>query len=283
LVQGTDGNFYGTTTSGGAHSSGTVFKITPAGAYTLLYSFAGGSDGQYPYAGLVQGTDGNFYGTTRNGGTHNDDGTVFKITSTGTESVLWSFGSGSDGQSPQAGLVQGTDGNFYGTTRSGGANGDGTVFKITPAGAESLLWSFGSGSDGQNPDAGLVQGTDGNFYGTTYNGGAHSAGTVFKITSSGTETVLYSFGGGSDGAYPYAGLIQGADGNFYGTTPSGGANSRGTVFKITPAGSESVVHSFTGGGGGQNSLAGLVQGTDGNFYGTTNAGGAHSDGEVFKF
>jgi uncharacterized repeat protein (TIGR03803 family) len=149
-----------------------------------------------------------------------------------TDSVLYSFAGGTDGLGPEGGLVQGTDGNFYGTTSSGGAHSHGTVFKITPAGLETVLHSFAGGSDGQRPTAGLVQGTDGNFYGTTYFGGADNEGTVFKITPAGVETVLYSFAGGSDGKYPDAGLVQGTDGNFYGTTGNGGAHSAGTVFKF---------------------------------------------------
>jgi uncharacterized repeat protein (TIGR03803 family) len=281
LIQGTDGNLYGTSTIGGAYGEGTVFKITPAGAQTVLWSFGNGSDGQEPYAGLIQGTDGNFYGTTYLGGAHSA-GTVFKITPTGVETVLYSFGTGSDGQNPEAALVQGTDGNFYGTSTIGGAYGEGTVFKITAAGAETVLWSFGNGSDGKNPEAGLVQGTDGNFYGTTFAGGAYGEGTVFKITAAGAETVLWSFGNGNDGQEPYAGLIQGTDGNFYGTTVQGGASSDGTTFKITPAGVETVLWSFGGGNDGQEPYAGLIQGTDGNFYGTTVQGGANSYGTIFK-
>jgi uncharacterized repeat protein (TIGR03803 family) len=145
--------------------------------------------------------------------------------------VLWSFGGGNDGQEPYAGLIQGTDGNFYGTTVQGGASSDGTTFKITPAGVETVLWSFGGGNDGQEPYAGLIQGTDGNFYGTTVQGGANSYGTIFKITPAGVETVLYSFEPGSDAEFPTAALIQGTDGHFYGTTYEGGANGDGTVFK----------------------------------------------------
>ncbi len=183
LVQGSDGNFYGTTEFGGANNgNGTVFKITPRGTLTSLYSFAG-SDGANPHAGLVQGSDGNFYGTTEFGGTGqcaNRCGTVFKITPSGTLTTLYDF-AGSDGFKPQAGLVQGSDGNFYGTTTGGGANnGKGTVFKITPSGTLTTLYSF-AGSDGAFPQAGLVQGSDGNFYGTTAGGGANFAGTVFRL------------------------------------------------------------------------------------------------------
>jgi uncharacterized repeat protein (TIGR03803 family) len=268
-----------------------VFKITSAGVETVLYSFGGGTDGAVPSAGLLQATDGNFYGTTTSGGA--GFGTVFKITPAGAETVLYSFGGGTDGAAPQAGLIQSTDGNFYGSTLSGGANNVGTVFKITLAGTETVLYSFGSGgNDGQSPYGVLVQGTDGNFYGTTITGGTAGAGTVFKVTPAGVETVLWSFGYvAGDGSNPYAGLIRGVDGDFYGTASTGGANNDGTIFKITLAGVETVLYSFTGGSDGKFPYGGLIQGTDGNFYGTTEFGGPNGggfgantgDGTVFKY
>jgi uncharacterized repeat protein (TIGR03803 family) len=158
--------------------------------------------------------------------------TVMLTVTAQVQSVLYSFTGGTDGQYPQAGLIQGADGNFYGTTSSGGTNNVGTVFKLTPAGAVTVLYSFSGGTDGANPQAGLIQGADGNFYGTTEDGGTNNYGTVFKITPAGAETVLYLFSGATDGANPLAGLIQGADGNFYGTAVQGGANGDGTVFKF---------------------------------------------------
>ena len=285
LIQGADGNFYGTTVDGGANGAGTVFRITPAGIETVLWSFGSVSDGGYPLAGLIQGADGNFYGTTTGGGAnYNNNGTIFKITPAGVETMLYSFASAAgDGADPQASLIQGADGNFYGTTYQGGTNNFGTVFQITPAGVETVLWSFGSGSDGLLPYAGLIQGADGNFYGTTVAGGANNFGTVFQITPAGVETVLYSFGSAGDGEYLYAGLIQAADGNFYGTTYLGGTSGAGTIFQITPAGVETVLYSFGSAGEGSNPQAGLIQGTDGNFYGTTPGGGANIFGTVFKF
>ena len=280
LIQGSDGNFYGTTISGGANNQGTVFKITPSGTETVLYSFAGGgSDGAHPYAGLIQGSDGNFYGTTANGGL-GSQGTVFKITPSGTETVLHFFAGGnSDGATPTAGLVQGSDGNFYGTTVSGGPQNYGTVFKITPSGTETLLSGFTAPI---RPSGALIQGSDGNFYGAAI-GDGDGGGLVFRITPSGSYTALYVFeGGSSDGAYPM-GLIQGSDGNFYGTTNQGGASTYGTVFKLTPSGTETVLHFFAGGNSdGVNPNAGLVQGSDGTLYGTTGEGGANGDGTVFK-
>jgi uncharacterized repeat protein (TIGR03803 family) len=300
LTLATDGNFYGTTFSGGAHGQyGTVYKITPNGILTTLYSFCAQTncaDGAYPYAAVVQATDGNFYGTTYIGGAHGQYGTVFKITANGVFSTLYSFCAQTncaDGANPAAGLVQGTDGNFYGTTTANGSNNAGTVFKITSNGTLSTLYNFCSKAncaDGSTPYAGLVLATDGNFYGTTQSGGgANNIGTVFKITPMGMLTTLYSFCSQmhcADGSYPDAGLVQGTDGNFYGTTSSGGANGYGTVFKITPMGALTTLHSFctlTNCADGFMPIAGLLQGADGNFYGTTYEGGnSASAGTLFK-
>jgi uncharacterized repeat protein (TIGR03803 family) len=288
LVQATDGNIYGTTAVGGANSEGTIFKVTSGGTLTTLYSFCAQTnctDGSDPVGGLVQAADGNFYGTTYHGGTNNF-GTVFKITSGGKLTTLHSFDS-TDGMGPQTGVGQGTDGNFYGTTQGGGRTGDGTVFKITPGGTLTTLHSFGLTNDGIAP-LGLIQATDGNFYGTTQGGGANSEGTIFKITSGGTLTTLYSFCAQSncaDGSQPFAGLVQATDGNFYGTTQGGGANSEGTIFKITSGGTLTALYSFcaqTNCADGSQPFAGLVQATDGNFYGTTYAGGVNNFGTVFS-
>jgi uncharacterized repeat protein (TIGR03803 family) len=241
LVQATDGDFYGTTSYGGDSNScasgcGTVFKMTAGGVLTTLHSFDS-TDGRYPNGGLVQGGDGNFYGTTFNEGSHNDCaggrcGTVFKITPNGTLTTLHDF-VGSDGENPEAGLVQGSDGNFYGTTYGGGTYKFlyGTVFKITAGGTLTTLHSF-VGTDGENPKAGLVQGSDGNFYGTTSYGGRHGGGAVFKMTADGALTTLHSFDG-SDGDTPFGGLVQATNGLFYGTTSSGGARHDGTVFSVS--------------------------------------------------
>ena len=218
-MQAGDGNFYGTTEWGGAYGLGTVFKISPGGTLTTLYSFCAGglscADGSLPTAGLVQAADGNLYGTTAEGGA-NTDGTVFKITPGGSLTTLHSF-EGNDGGLPEAALVQATDGNLYGTTSWGGSGGYGTVYKITLGGTLTTLHSFsGYPTDGGDPYAALVQATDGNLYGTTWRGGSYDEGTIFKITPTGTLTTLHSFDG-TDGSFVQAGLVQASDGNFYGT------------------------------------------------------------------
>ena len=285
LIQGRDGNFYGTTSAGGANARGTVFKLTAAGKLTTLYSFCGKAncaDGAYPEAGVIEGRDGNLYGITAGGGVPNPNlvkdgpGTVFRISPAGSLTTLYSFTGGADGASSGTGLIQGSDGNFYGTTDSDG-DSSGTLFKITPSGQLTSLHWFAAGV---HPNV-LAQGRNGNFYGTTSAIG--DSGTVFKMTPSGTFSTLYSFSGGmdsggTDGASPLAGLVQGRDGNFYGTTAAGGANQAydsrdgaGTVFKITPSGSLTFFYSFCSkdkcaDGAHPN---GLIQGRDGNFYGTT--------------
>jgi uncharacterized repeat protein (TIGR03803 family) len=296
LLQATDGNLYGTANDGGANGGGTVFRLTPDGKLTSFYSFCSQSDctdGQYPVAALIQAADGNFYGTTLAGGTYGN-GTVFTITPSGALTTLHSFDA-TDGANPTAALVQATDGNFYGTTSTSGTSGYGTVFKITPSGALTTLHSFNS-VDGANPWATLIQAIDGNLYGTTSGcgpAGSHSCasegyGTIFKITPSGTLTTLYSFCSQTDcldGANPYAGLVQASDGNLYGTTAFYGADGRGTIFKITPSGSLSTLHSFCSESNckdGANPESALIQATDGSFYGTTVFGGADEGGDCLQ-
>jgi uncharacterized repeat protein (TIGR03803 family) len=311
LVQGTDGYLYGTTYGGGDHrrNFGTVFKMTPAGTLTTLYDFAPSSENHTPYSGLVQATDGYFYGTTYAGGSDRTDcsayqgcGTVFKITPSGTLVTLYDFCSQItseclDGDDPFAGLIQATDGDLYGTTEGGGVNGKGTIFKITLGGTLTTLYSFCSQAgctDGAGPVGGLVQATNGDFYGTTGSGGANPGtygtgdGTVFKITPGGTLVTLYSFCSQSactDGDGPLAGLIEAGSGDFYGTTTYGGANGQGTVFKITQGGTLTTLYSFCSQAectDGENPHSALVEAA-GNLYGTTEGGGGvNVGGTIFK-
>jgi uncharacterized repeat protein (TIGR03803 family) len=301
LVQGRDGNLYGTTYEGGLYGWGTVFRLTPTGKLTTLYNFCAQTDcldGAQPLAGLVLATDGNFYGTTTYGGGggcssygYNGCGTVFKITPGGTLTTLHTFaGYPTDGVNPRYGsLVQGTDGSLYGTTEYGGANlgygtvGSGTVFRITQSGAVTTLYSFCAlteCTDGDVPGGGLVQSTDGSFYGTTSLGGNNSRGTVFKITPAAAFRALYSFKA-PNGRCPEASLVQGSDGNFYGTTENGGSSDKGTVFKITPQGALTTLHSF-GGKDGEFLVSSLIQATDGNFYGPAGGGGTPGGGTIFE-
>jgi len=277
-IQGGDGNFYGTASAGGATGAGMAYRITPSGALLTL-SFHG-TNGDFPRAALDLATNGNFFGTTVMGGTNGGYGTIFKVSPNGALQTIYSFGD-LDGASPEAALIQGTTGNFYGTTESGGSQcpgGCGTVFEITPGGVLTTLHTFDL-TDGSGPYAALIQATDGNFYGTTAGGGAKEFGTVFKMTPSGTLTTLYSFSG-QDGQFPAAGLVQGSDGNFYGTTAEGGLGY-GIVFKITPGGTLTILHNFNG-QDGANPYATWIQGSDGNFYGTTTEGGTNGDGVVFQ-
>ena len=245
LAAGSDGNFYGTTNLGGSHNSGSVFKISSTGQFTLLHSFCSRTacaDGQNPYAGLIQATDGNLYGTTLSGGSHGD-GTVFRISHSGAFTTLYSFCAHTgctDGEFPQTGLLQASDGNLYGTTILGGAYGSGTIFELTLSGTLTTLYNVCPQSgcpDGNYLYASLIQASNGNLYGIMQVGGAHGSGTIFKITLSGALTTLYSFCSQpacADGQYPAAALVQAANGNLFGTTPDGGAHGHGTVFSIVP-------------------------------------------------
>ncbi len=285
LVLGTDGNFYGTTAGGGANGYGTIFRITPGGDLTTLHGFSPSIDGEEPSAALIQGADGNFYGTASVGGV-NGYGTVFRITPGGTFTAIYSFCGQlncTDGAYPRGALVQATDGNFYGTTTYGGANiYYGTVFRITPDGALTTLHSFDY-SDGDYPVGELVQSFGGNLYGTAANGGTgcsgSGCGTIFRITIGGTFTTLHSFDG-TDGSGPDAGIFRGNDGNFYGTTNSGGSfdcsapfgNTCGTIFEMSPGGVLTSLHTFDF-TDGYEANGGLLQATNGTFYGTTFGGG----------
>jgi uncharacterized repeat protein (TIGR03803 family) len=345
LAQGPDGNFYGTTSTGGANGRGTAFRMTPAGELTTLYDFCGltnCADGAGPAAGLVLGANGVLYGTTDGGGAKGGGtffkitlsgllttlasfdfttgiapngaliqgpdrrfygttilggnlsacsgsgcGTIFSITPGGTLKVLYNFCSQPnciDGAVAFDGLAFGEDGNLYGGTWRGGTSDLGTIYRITPDGHFTTLYSFAPGSDGYNP-LWLTLGSDGTFFGTTYSGGNYGAGTVFSVTDGGTETTLYSFcslsPGCIDGAGPRSGLERGTDGNFYGGTYFGGANNLGTVFSVTPQGVLTTLHSFDG-ADGEYPITSILQATNGTFYGTTAYGGGNSDGTIFS-
>ena len=299
-TQGTDGNFYATSPYGLPTGPGSVIRVEPGGNVTTLYTFCSKvncEDGEEPFSGVIQATDGNLYGTTFNGGTSvQSAGTVFKITPGGELSTLYSFCSQpncSDGEFPYAGMVQGLNGKLYGVTSS-------TIYEITSAGTLKTLRAFCSETnctDGGAPPqaAPMMLGTDGNFYGTTTTGGANGSGTVYRMTPNGKYTVLYNFGACSQSSCPdgggSSGLVQAANGNFYGVTVSGGANNSfycslgksgsfgcGTVYELTSAGQFRVIHNFcsvTNCTDGAYALAGLTSATDGNLYGTTALGGAN--------
>jgi uncharacterized repeat protein (TIGR03803 family) len=282
LIQGGDGALYGTTAYGGTIGYGTVFRISPSGAFSQLHVFQVG-DGGYPYAPLMLGRDGNFYGTTAVGGT-GGSGTIYRLSPGGQLTTLHSFCQQSgcaDGGEPSAGLVQGPDGTLYGTTEFDGPGNAGTVYKLTLSGVYSMLRGLNPQTDGVYPHAGLVFGGDGNLYGTATSGGANGQGTIFRVSPAGAFTVLHAFNQ-ADGSQPYGTLIKGADGNLYGTTAFGGFQGTGTIFRISPAGAFSVLHSFNPNPDGAYPTAGLVQGRDGKFYGITENGGAAGGGTIFQ-
>ncbi len=324
LTLGADGNWYGTTVFGGnlacnsGYGCGLIFKMNSSGALTVLHSFSGG-DGEAPYA-LVQATDGNFYGTTpcslaggaspshpvrpARGKTRpgspdvflcDGPGSVFSITPSGTLTTLHVFINPNEGLGPSSPLVRASDGNLYGVTHAGGSNGEGTVFKITPAGTLTLLYTFCSQPncmDGSVPIGALLQAADGNFYGTTSSGGdascnsGYGCGTVFKITPTGTLTTLHRFSG-TDGNSPNGSLVQATDGTIYGSTWLGGPDQNcpnstcGTLFKTTPSGTFTTLYNFDGGIDGAQPSP-LKQASDGNLYGTTYWGGAIQSGTIFR-
>jgi uncharacterized repeat protein (TIGR03803 family) len=297
LIADKAGNLYGTAHLGGAYNRGVVFKLDKTGKETVLYSFTGiGGDGAIPQGALVRDAAGNFYGTTYSGGdltcgNGSGCGTVFKLDTTGKETVLYRFrGYPTDGSNPPAGVIRDAAGNFYGTTYSGGTAATGTVFKVDTTGHETVLHNFTLGPDGGWPYAGLVRDKTGNLYGTASDGGNSACGgcgVIFKVDSTGHETVLYTFTGVTDGFTPYGGLIRDGVGNLYGTTAFGGSttgcngNGCGTVFKLDTTGHETILHRFTG-TDGEKPYGSVVRDGRGNLYGSTLLGGAYSYGTIFK-
>jgi uncharacterized repeat protein (TIGR03803 family) len=307
LAQSFDGNLYGTSAEGGTNKMGTVFKITPQGVLTKLHDFcseANCADGGFPRGGLLLGRDGNLYGTTsESGADHDGGGTIFKITPDGTLTTLYSFCQTdcSDGAGPSAPLIQTPNGNFYGTTQfAGGSAGFGTIFQLSPAGVLKTLYVFcgaNSCTAGFSPNSGLVWAPDLNlFFGLTPAGEPENApGSIFKITTSGKLTVLdnFCYGAGCVGKLPFAGLVRGIDGNFYGATNSGPDRDGSSIFKMTPGGTLTVMETLCDknpcpDGGGIDAT--LVSASDGNLYGTTTAGGNSVTGRcpsgcgtIFKF
>jgi uncharacterized repeat protein (TIGR03803 family) len=303
LILDSAGNLYGTTCDGGTSDGGVVFKLDPSGTETVLYSFTGGTDGGCPEAGLIRDSAGNLFSTASRGGTANQ-GVVFQLDPAGVETVLYSFTGEADGGDPE-GLVRDSAGNFYGTTFTGGISRDaclghtcGVIFKLSPSGKITVLYSFTGGTDGGNP-AGVVRDPAGNLYGTAEAGGATTGacatglrhpgcGVVFKLDTAGREIVLHTFTGGADGAYPFAGLIRDSAGNLYGTTLNGGTADDGVVYELDAAANETVLYSFAGGASGGGPLSVLIRDPTGNLYGTASGGGVYNNscsggcGVVFK-
>lgn len=294
LIADAAGNLYGVTREGGSRNCkrgcGVVYRIAPDGTFTQLYAFQSISDGVAPYGNLLLDSGGNLYGTTSAGGNVNvEGGTVFKLVPDGTKTILHSFGGSGDGMEPLAGLISDSSGNLYGTTALGGANGraGGTVFRIAPDGTETVLYSFcvlTNCADGQGPQARLLLDGAGNLYGTTHEGGQFNQGAVFKLASSGTFSVVYSFGAQpGDGSQPQAGLIADAAGNLYGDTPYGGQSDSGTLFRLAPDGPEKILYSFGDNPVGDSPFsAELLLDGQGDLFGTTGGGAALGGGTVFR-
>ena len=292
LVRDSSGNFYGTTLYGGANNQGTVFEISAGGTETILHNFEGStSDAYFVTGNLLLDPAGNLYGTAGGGGEFGN-GAVFKLSNAGKLTLLYSFaGPPDDGSGPATGLNRDSANNLYSTTEFGGAASGGTIFELTKAGVEKALYSFLGSPDGQYPAANLLRDTVGNLYGTTIAGGVKSAcglqdlkgcGTVFKLVPNGTETLLYAFTGGNDGAVPYSDLVMDPKGNLYGTASQGGSDQSGVVFQITSAGKEKLLHTFTYPPDGEAPYGGLLF-TSGALYGTTSGGGnSNGCGTVFK-
>jgi uncharacterized repeat protein (TIGR03803 family) len=287
VTLGSDGHLYGTTDYGGGHGAGIIYQLDRDGDERVLHTFDFFSVTGYgqPTAGVTRDEAGNFYGTTFIGQADEGFGfgVVYKVDASGRAAVLHNFTGAADGGNPYGGVILDSKGNVYGTASGGGASGNGVVFEIDTSGHEDVLYSFSGGADGGGPLGSLLRDPQGNLYGTTNGGGISGAGVVFKIDTSGRETVLYTFSGGADGGYPFAGLIRDLAGNFYGTTSGGGASGAGVVFKIDSSGRETAMYSFTGGDDGNGPLwVTLARDSAGDLYGTTSGGGTSNAGVIFK-
>lgn len=284
VVQDPAGNLYGTTAYGGSAQLsagyGVVYRLSPAGLLTVMHTFTGAPDGAYPFAGVILDA-GSLYGTTYVGGSSNA-GLVYQVDGVNTETVLYNFTGGTDGANPYAGVIRNSAGEIYGTTYYGGVAGYGVVYKLGRAGHEKVIYSFSGGMDGANPYAGVIRDSAGYFYGTTLYGGASRAGVVYKLDTASNESVLYGFTGAAGGANPYAGVIHDSSGNLYGVAAYGGASGLGTVFKVDPAGRQTVLFGFPEAIGGFAPGSSLLLDGTGNLYGTAPQGGALGEGVVYK-
>jgi uncharacterized repeat protein (TIGR03803 family) len=280
LFRDANGNLFGTTVKGGNSNKGTVFELTTGGKESVLHSFGEKPDGRFP-SNVIQDASGNLIGATGVGGAYGK-GMVFAVGSDGTETLLHTF-TKMEGGDAGGGLTMDAQGNLYGTTMGGGPNKYGTVFMLAPNGTLTVLYSFLAKPDGHSPIGSMVRDAQGNLYGATLDGGAYGFGTVFQVTPSGVETVLHSFSGSGDGYFPFDGLVRDAQGNLYGTTSGSGCTGDscyGSVFKVTPSGVETILHTFNGVDGFN--PFGLVLDSAGNLFGTTYGGGTFGYGTVFK-
>ncbi len=278
IAQGRDGNLYSSGLGGGTFNNGGAYSISPVGVYSTFWSVPA-VDLSF-YGGLILGTDGSFYGSIHDRGV-NGNGTAFKLSSTGVETILHSFANTGDGGNPVAPPVQAADGNYYGLTQGEPFLPSPTMYKITAAGVFSTLHTFANSTEGYNISAGLIQGTDGNFYGCTNSGGANNAGTIFKATTAGVVTVLHAFAGLADGNACSYSLVQGTDGKLYGTAGAGTFNA-GVIFKLTTAGSYTALHQINGSTEGFGIRSGLTQASDGKFYGVTQNQGSATNGTLYS-
>jgi uncharacterized repeat protein (TIGR03803 family) len=287
VIQDSAGNFYGIAANGGDDNVGVAYEVSATGAETVLHSFSGGSDGEYPYSPLLRDKKGDLYGATNSGGAHGD-GVVYEINAAGKESILYSFAGGtSDGCNPYQGLIMDKQNNLYGTAYGCGAAGFGAIFRLTPSGKETLLHSFGGGAkDGADPSfyGRLLMDKKGDLYGVTQEGGAANDGALFRLDAKGKLKVLHGFAGGAaDGCYSSGSVAADKAGNFYGTTYGCGAHDYGTVWQVSRKGAETLLHAFAGGtSDGCSTVAGVVLDSKNNIYGNTSLCGAYGEGTAWE-